>query len=93
MIDSVSAERHWQVVVDCLVELHGKSPRLARHLVDDYLRSMTEAFPGENIDLIYHEEQFDLANGLAGQSLDWAQHRAAYEHIVQRHYPWVAARQ
>lgn len=85
MIDTKAKETFWQVVEECLIEIHGLSkPEAHRRSRDLYTR--IEATPaGMSSDIFYHAEPFDVACDMAGRQLALSQYRRQYDPIVQRH--------
>ncbi len=75
----------WQVVKDCLIDIHGLSPSEAQKRSRD-LRAEIESPPqGLSSDIFYHAEPFDVACDLAGNQLDVLQYRSQYDLILDRH--------
>lgn len=83
---SPNRRRYWAVVEDCLVEIHGLTRREARQKVSRLLRDLVSDLPEIDTDIIYHSEQFEIANDLAGRQLDRAPHNDVYWPIMLRHY-------
>lgn len=55
----------WEVIVDCLVELHG-FPLLQARTESNKLRALIEAPPsGIDSEIFYHSEPFDIAYDIA----------------------------
>ena len=79
-------EQFWQVVEDCLVELHGRSRSDAVTLVQGLHDRLRASPPGTDINLIYHAEQFEIANDLAGEKLNRRERAHEYDRIVHRYY-------
>jgi hypothetical protein len=92
MITKFDRSLYWSVVEDCLVELHGLKRRDAHQKVSSLLKDLASPPPGIDTEIIYHAEQFDIANDLAGRQLDRAEHTAAYAQIVARHYGVLQSR-
>jgi|1186.fasta_scaffold210842_2 hypothetical protein len=78
--------RYWAVVEDSLVEIHGLTKREARQRISLLLKDLASAPPEIDTEIIYHAEQFAIANDLAGQQLDRAKYTDVYHRIVLRHY-------
>jgi hypothetical protein len=84
-LDPRAKDSFSQVVVDCLIEFHGRDPAAALS-ESNALRQQVEQAPlGICGDVIYHDEPFDVACDLAGTKFDLAQHRSRYDLILQRH--------
>lgn len=85
MINSKSKDAFWDVVEDCLVEIHGLS-KLRAHQRSQDLRTGIETPPaGMSSEIFYHAEPFDVACDIADIQLDLSQHRSQYDHILNRH--------
>lgn len=84
LIDPHTRSEFWEVVRECLIELHGLSQFEALQRSHD-LRKQIETPPGLNSDLFYHNEPFQVACDITGQQFDLAQYCARYEAILQRH--------
>jgi len=75
----------WQVVEDCLEEIHNL-PRTDAHARSTDLRKRVERHPrGISGEIIYHAEPFDVACDIAGNQLDLSQFRNQYDAILNRH--------
>jgi hypothetical protein len=86
MIDAKVKETFWDVVEECLIEIHGLSKPDAQTRSMD-LRTRIESPPsGMSSDIFYHAEPFDVACDLAGRPLDLSQYRPQYDPIVGRHH-------
>lgn len=86
MIDPKVKDRFWDVVEDCLVEIHRFSKHDAHKKSLD-LRARIESPPsGMASDIFYHTEPFDVACDIAGSQLDLSQYRPQYNPIASRHH-------
>ncbi len=85
MIDPKAKDAFWEVVEDCLVEIHGLSkPDAHKRSMD--LRTRIESPPtGMSSDIFYHDEPFDVACDIVGRQLDLSQYRPQYDPILNRH--------
>jgi hypothetical protein len=86
------ARPYWNVVEDCLVELHGLSRREAKRELADLHARRDRIPPGIDRDIIYHEEPFNLACKVLGRDLSSEKYRRRYNQIIERHYPHMRAR-
>jgi hypothetical protein len=81
---AAAQERYWRIVHECLTALHQWDPAQA----DDAIARLQERLAvREDPDfplMTYHAEPFEVACDLAGQQLDYAAHREAYEAILHR---------
>jgi hypothetical protein len=85
MIDSKAKDAFWDVVEDCLVEIHGLSKPAAHQRSVD-LRARIESPPtGMSSEIFYHAEPFDVACDIAGRQLDLSHYRFQYDYILNRH--------
>ena len=85
MIDQKAKDAFWDVVEDCLVEIHGFHKAVAHKRSLD-LRTRIESPPsGMSSDIFYHTEPFDVACDIAGSQLDFSQYRRQYDPIASRH--------
>lgn len=79
---------YWKTTEDCLVEFHGFSPKSAIATTDGYRSRLDEAAEEAGAewmeDLVFHQDPFNLACGLAGNDLPWDEHGAAYRRIMER---------
>jgi hypothetical protein len=79
MIDIKAKETFWEVVVECLIAIHGFAKPEAHRRSRD-LRTRIESAPaGMSSDIFYHAEPFDVACDIAGRPLDAAQYRQQYD--------------
>jgi hypothetical protein len=85
MIDLAAKNAFWDVVEDCLVNLHGLQPGDARQRAQDFRARIESPPTGMSSDIFYHNEPFDVACDLADNELDRAQYRAQYDSILGRH--------
>ena len=85
---------YWGVVEDCLVEIHGMKRPEARQRIAELQSWMVSLPPGIDGDIIYHDEQFNVACDLAGRDLSQDDYQQQYDEIVDRHYPgWLLVRE
>ena len=78
----------WDVVVECLVEIHGRDFEKANQLVHSFrsnLRQTRKEVQGHAIILVYHEEPFYVACNLADNEQSRSEFNAKYEKILERH--------
>jgi hypothetical protein len=84
MIDPPAKDAFWDVVEECLIEIHGLSQSEAHRRSAD-LRTRIESPPsGMSSDIFYHAEPFDVACDIVGKPLDLSQYRPQYEPILSR---------
>ena len=85
MIAPKAKDAFWDVVEDCLVEIHGLAkPDAHKRSMD--LRTKIESPPtGMSSEIFYHAEPFDVACDIAGSQLDLSQYRLQYDLILNRH--------
>ena len=81
---------YWDIVVECLVKLHGKTHEEAFNLMVDLKRNLREA-GDEVLEIAYNEEPFNVACKLAENELDWEGCRVASNEIQERHYGITAS--
>ncbi len=85
MIALKAKDAFWEVVEDCLVEIH-RLAKLDAHERSMDLRTRIESPPtGMSSDIFYHAEPFDVACDIAERQLDLSQYRLQYNHILNRH--------
>lgn len=85
---------YWSVVEDCLVDIHGLGRPEARQRIADLQAWMSSLPPDIDGDIIYHDEQFRVACGLAGRELSQDEYQRQYDEIIDRHYPgWLLVRE
>jgi hypothetical protein len=85
MIDPKAKNTFWDVVEECLIEIHGL-PRPDAHQRSMDLRSRIESPPsGMSSDIFYHAEPFDVACDIVGKPLDLAEYRRQYNPILSHH--------
>jgi metal-sulfur cluster biosynthetic enzyme len=85
MIDQQAKDAFWGVVEDCLVEIHHTPRWQAQALVKDLRKKIEQPPAGLQGDIIYHDEPFDVACDLAGNSLGLSPYRQKYETILSQH--------
>ncbi len=78
---------YWSVVEDCLVELHGVDRSEARKRIKALLAWIASPPDGVDGEIVYHDEQFDVACDLAGNELRYELYQDQYDQIVERYYP------
>src|SRR6266511_4408762 len=86
MLEQWERDRYWQIIEDCLVELHGLTRQDAAARCEDRRRRLGEG-RNEEDDLFYHNEELYVANALAGHDLDDSKVDAAYRAICARYWP------
>src|SRR5207249_1281345 len=74
-------EAFWDVVVDCLVEIHMIPQGRAGELAAELRKSIEAAPAGIMGDLLYHSEPFDVACDLAQRQLDFREYASQYSAI------------
>jgi len=80
-----SKDDYWDVVEDCLHNLHRLSRPDAKQRTD-VLRGIIENPPPDiSSDIFYHAEPFDVACDLAGEKLEIDDNRDEYYLILERH--------
>ncbi|MBM4047400.1 MAG: hypothetical protein FJ279_20025 [Planctomycetes bacterium] len=85
MIDSISRDRFWMVVEDCLVTFHALSRDEARKRTQE-LRVRIERDPtGMPSEMVYHAEPFDVACDIAEKPQELPENRQEYDAILSRH--------
>ena len=85
MIDSKTKDVFWEIINECLVEIHGLSQREAHKRSLDLRTRIESSQAGISSDIFYHAEPFDVACDIAGKQLDLSQYRPQYEPILNRH--------
>ncbi len=86
-IGKKAKDAFWNVVEDCLVEVHGL-PRQDAHQRSMDLRTRIESpLPGIGIssEIFYHADPFDVACDIVGNQLDILQYFPQYDPILERH--------
>jgi hypothetical protein len=78
-----SKDNYWRVVIECLVRFHQCPRAKAQSAVANYKVCLGSRLKKSELDLIYHEEPFAIANEIADECLDISQKRAAYEAILE----------
>ena len=85
-LSPAARDTFWQVVEDCLTDIHGLPPSEARRRSHDLRAEIESPPPGLSSDIFYHAEPFDVACDLAGNQLDVLQYRDRYDLILDRHH-------
>lgn len=85
MIDPKAKDTFWDVVEECLIEIHGLSIPDAHKRSMDLCGRIESPPSGMSSDIFYHAEPFDVACDIVGRRLDLAQHRPQYDPILSRH--------
>lgn len=88
MIPDQAKDEFWNVVEDCLDEIHG-IPRPQAQRSSESLRKLIEskksdAPTGPPIDIFYHNEPFDVSCDIAKNDIPLKHNRAKYDKILQR---------
>ena len=78
---------YWRVVEVSLIEIHGLPRGWAKTLVSEFRARLTALPPGIDGDIIYHDEEFNVACRLAGRNLSEDEFQLEYDEIIDRHYP------
>jgi len=91
----IDPDFYWNILVECLVQLHGKTHEEASQMVTDYEGRLRQAGNGALL-WAYHEAPFTTAydlvhpkeGGVASkQYLDfYERHKAEYERICNHYY-------
>jgi hypothetical protein len=85
MMDTQGDNEYWCIVEDSLVELH-RMTRAKAHSKVRKLRNEIDSLESElERGLFYHMEPFYVACALAGNELDFFEHRDAYIAISDRY--------
>ncbi len=85
-LSPVMKDAFWEVVEDCLTDIHGLSRSEARRRSHVLRAEIESPPPGLSSDIFYHAEPFDVACDLAGNRLDIWQYRGQYDLILNRHH-------
>ncbi len=83
--DPHTRNEFWEVIRECLIELHGLPQFEALQRSHDLRQQIEAPPPGLNSDFFYHNEPFQVACDMVGHQLDQAHYRPQYETILQRH--------
>ena len=78
-----SEKAFWSMVADCLRTFHGRSVAQANELVVDRQRAVRRSGDPE---LVYHDDPFQIACGLAREHLDVIEHLDAYRAVRARYF-------
>jgi hypothetical protein len=76
----------WQIIEECLIQLHHKDPVDANQLVQDLRQKIENPPAGVVSELFYHSEPFDVACDLAGSQLRFDQGKFDYFDLLKKHY-------
>lgn len=83
-------DEFWEVVEECLVEIHGLPKQKARHSCEQTRKAIDPATIRDQIqnsipDILYHREPFDVSCDIAQRHLDIRRYRGQYNHILDSH--------
>ena len=81
---NAAQERYWRTIHDCLTALHHWSPAQTDDAIARLRKRLAVREDPDFPVMIYHAEPFEVACDIAGQQLDYAAHREAYEAILHR---------
>lgn len=85
-LDPQAKDAFWNVVQDCLVEIHGLSLFEAIQKSRDLRTQIETTATRMSSEMIYHAEPFEVACDLAGKHLNLTSLHAQYEVILSRHH-------
>ncbi len=85
VIPDEAKDQFWAVVKECLRVFHNRRRQVALREVG-HLRNKLALAPGEEIELFFHSEPFDVACRLAGRDLDIKDFLARYLEIREHFY-------
>jgi hypothetical protein len=79
-------DEFWNVVKDCLENIHRMNGYDAERKSEDLRRRIESPPPGISSEIFYHAEPFDVACDIAETYLDLQSYRNPYDQILARHY-------
>ena len=85
-VDATAERAYWEIVLACLVQLHGWSDGQAVQAVADFRKRLRALANPTAAVMVYHAEPFDVACDLANRALDYFERRAAYATILAQQH-------
>ncbi len=79
----------WDAVADCLKQFHGIKKPHAIKKVEELRTRLVKAMTAEEREIVFHDEPFSIACGIAKKELDIGKHRTEYNKILDK-IKWVS---